>query len=287
MPDNWIGNIKLTGETEILDNDGTKIHDLIPCKQGAGVPVDKEVYPLLYSKLPEGGLAYSTQFSGIGGPEDIAESPEHYWEVIQGDGSNGYLKQYDKSWIATGVTLPCESANYARGLTYADGYLWVYDFAKNLIKVNTETGANTLEFSSTMPGQAYGVVKIGDLWLLGDGSFNRAYVYDMTGTYLYDIPVKQGTTAVKYFAEYAGQLVVKTGGFLYFMDIATGDEISRLEVSLQTARQERGLASLDGRLSLRDTNADIYTYEPTPPSVPNMTAPTGSPHPYKIIADKT
>jgi len=51
MPYNWIDMIKLTDETEILDNNGVKIHDYISCEQGAGVGVDKNTHPELWEKL--------------------------------------------------------------------------------------------------------------------------------------------------------------------------------------------------------------------------------------------
>ncbi len=50
MSDNWINRRLLTNETEILDSKGNKIHDLIPCNQGAGVPVDKDTHPVLWGK---------------------------------------------------------------------------------------------------------------------------------------------------------------------------------------------------------------------------------------------
>lgn len=53
MPNNWIARPLLTSQTEIATSTGVKLHDLIPCDQGAGVLVDPQTHPVLYSKLKE------------------------------------------------------------------------------------------------------------------------------------------------------------------------------------------------------------------------------------------
>jgi len=55
LPSEWINSYHQTNETEILDNDGVKIHDYISCEQGAGVEVDKNTHPELWEKLGGGG----------------------------------------------------------------------------------------------------------------------------------------------------------------------------------------------------------------------------------------
>ncbi len=54
MPDAWIGTIRLTNETEILDDKGVKIHEYVSCDQGAGVAVDILTHPSLHTKLGGG-----------------------------------------------------------------------------------------------------------------------------------------------------------------------------------------------------------------------------------------
>jgi len=56
MPSEWIESYHQTNETEILDNNGVKIHDYISCEQGAGVEVDAEKHPVLAEKLGVSGL---------------------------------------------------------------------------------------------------------------------------------------------------------------------------------------------------------------------------------------
>jgi len=50
LPTNWIGHIYLTDEVEITDASELKIHTLIPCDQGAGVPISPGTYPELFAK---------------------------------------------------------------------------------------------------------------------------------------------------------------------------------------------------------------------------------------------
>ena len=47
MLDSWIGHIKLTSETEVLDAKGNKIHDYLEM----GQTFDEVIYPVLYAKL--------------------------------------------------------------------------------------------------------------------------------------------------------------------------------------------------------------------------------------------
>ena len=54
MPDNWIGHIKLTNETELVIHD-KKVHELIPCNQGDDVEINQYIHPTLWKKL--GGVA--------------------------------------------------------------------------------------------------------------------------------------------------------------------------------------------------------------------------------------
>ncbi len=75
MPNNWIGRIYLTDETELLDADGAKIHDLIPCDQGASVPVNTGTHPVLASKLTSGFIPDMTEPTNSLWPYKIIADP--------------------------------------------------------------------------------------------------------------------------------------------------------------------------------------------------------------------
>jgi len=57
MPNNWINRRYLTAETEIINDEGEKIHDLLPLNQGDSVLVDPLIHPVLHRKLG-GGTVY-------------------------------------------------------------------------------------------------------------------------------------------------------------------------------------------------------------------------------------
>lgn len=57
MPNNWINRRYLTNQSQIIDNEGVKIHDLLPLNQGDNVLVDPTTHPVLHEKLG-GGTVY-------------------------------------------------------------------------------------------------------------------------------------------------------------------------------------------------------------------------------------
>jgi len=68
MPNEWINSYHQTNETEILDNDGVKIHDLIE----EGQTFDENVYPVLFAKLGSNTVPSMSMVTGSPAP----------WKVI-------------------------------------------------------------------------------------------------------------------------------------------------------------------------------------------------------------
>jgi len=68
MPSEWINSYHQTNETEILDNDGVKIHDLIE----EGQTFDENAYPVLFARLGSNTVPDMPRVTGSPAP----------WKVI-------------------------------------------------------------------------------------------------------------------------------------------------------------------------------------------------------------
>ena len=123
MPNEWINSYRQTNEIEVLDSNGIKMHDYISCEQGAGVPVDKELHPELWSKL--GGTdscAYDVTDVSI-----LTSSTSHQlkWLFTTATAlyatSNGWLVEFvNNEWVdityLQGEVGPLRSVVYIKGL---------------------------------------------------------------------------------------------------------------------------------------------------------------------------
>ena len=308
MLDNWIGNIKLTGETEILDNDGTKIHDLIPCNQGAGVLVDVEVYPVLWDKLggtegdalwdsikglhqfnlfsrditadrrewfTEGGPNLTAVYSSAGDlPKTYLNSPIHgeYIKVVGDATTDGFFQLNYYGSIFGSLTA---------------------DFTfERMLRVNIGTGILNIFRLPNTNGQ-YAVA----LKLLANGTVQLLYDNTILGTSIESINYGatnhfcvQRVIANNSLEVYLnGVKVIEAAVTLYsatcVLDLNWGSYYGStyIDVEFYGERFTSGL-----RYTENYSVADVpYATQAIIPEVPDMTAPAGSPHPYKIIADKT
>ena len=291
MPTNWIGNIKLTGETEILDNDGTKLHDLIPCNQGAGVLVDKELYPVLASKLPkvlvgEGALLTSSASWATG----LATAGDTIWVI---DRSNKLAIAYDLG----GVPAPDRNISLSNvPLPYkafcTESALWILDDSSGTSGTYYEYGFNGAYVGSHFISGGRAISGTWDgthFWLyhqyINNGTLRQ---YDSnwvhTGvSHTFSFTAGESSAIANDFTSTEYILITDSGGANVFkVDKLTGTEIA---TAVNYSAFDMA-SSVDKLYMLGGSNTPVKQWGASA-NVPNMAAPAGSPHPYKIIADKT
>ena len=290
MPDNWIGRILLTGESEVIIA-GEKVHDLIPCDQGAGVPVDELTYPVLYSKLSSPlniGLTLKDPMplyylnAELKDDADVVEGSNGELVIDNDSSSNGTFTtieygnvlSYDLTPhvdVSKGFTMWCNvrmEANEACDFTLWDSngngsadiimcFLAVTNYNSVFYAINPSGSSATSDDTYWVNGSDNAIV-------MGyDPETNKGFIYTIISG------VVKSTIEVTPPSAWARDAVRLSIGDSIFSSYAGEVKVSNLGFANSALSQEEVLS---------------YLYES---NLPNMTRPAGSPYPYKVIADKS
>ena len=268
MPDNWIGRILLTGETEVSIA-GEKVHDLIKLNEAGGaiVPVDEENYPVLYDKVSiDSGVflnmtrnTYSCTipYRSLSGDWDIefilsniSVPSQSYQALCTGDTSDT-----DKCevWVNTGGAV-IVILDWSAGHQAALGYIVFNSTIPQTLRIERR-GDNqySLYIDGVLTGSADWSSSSSKTWRvrsMGNSSTSRG-------------------DSIKFIKYSITNYSVPSNSSVYNLDEGSGNVIVD------------SVNGLNGTLT-----SGKYTWAPRFADLPNMTRPAGSPYPYKIIADK-
>ncbi len=280
MPDSWIGTIRLTNETEILDDNGVKIHDYISCDQGVGVVVNSNTHPVLAGKLP------------VTSSGDILQEGEREGLSVCYSGGD-YLKSY---LDFSNPSAPHNTTRY--GNTYAKG-IGVFEQKRanpplhsttNIVLTDLNVSELTypLIVEGGIEGGAGNDVNGYIEWFRGGTSILRLRTWNSDNS----------NTVFFYRLEGAGEV--------WTIDPAISNKEVLVEVvgnKVRLSPQGGSVLLLDADLSTADSvkvhcQTDSTSTDNTRAGawfavdrsisgteIPNIPTPTGSPCPYKIIAD--
>ena len=297
MPDNWIGHIKLTSETEVLDAKGEKIHGLIPCDQGADVEVDKALYPVLWDKL--GGLDEDPYWSDV-----VFLNKMEQWSgntingEVGGDLTSSYLVQ-EVGKFGSAVSAGTHVAFSSSVSIFGAGIASTFDC---WLKITNNKAGGTLGGTTMLVGHMTGNYT-------GWNTHNFAIICESGNMRNIRFRFNNGTVEFPYTLQNLNEWyyisVSKDELDNYYIHV-NGTMIHTFnDSSIQAISQVMRLGSInmfpqwvhldDYRVTYGSARygSEDYTVPTASAGVnrggilPNMTAPTGSPHPYKIIADKT
>lgn len=307
MPSNWIGRILLTDQTELTIGEN-KVHDLIPCNQGAGVVVDKGLHPVLWEKL--GG--------GTG---------DEHWDstklLIYCNGGNGSDLIYGKSDVGYfgGVTRyddPVAGLHVKPGDYVKDNSIGSASLLRTreaCINLDSSTGS-TGTWQQDLKGVITDVSDLnksysdfptdGSLFLRNSNKHLVLSLGSIKGVGAYDLGPRPSGWNVHTLCRHADDTLSYYLNGEWVVNIPrTPLEGANLSPKgpVQIAGTNMGYSKNTLVKWIRNTTVARYVagedflvqdkynpFETTPsviPEVPDMVAPTGSPHPYRIIADKT
>ena len=337
MPSEWIESYHQTNETEIRDNEGVKIQDLISCEQGAGVEVNQLTYPELWDKLPKtlvGGkeILYTNNLNefnnSVACSDDgtviiIADSNQNTLQITTDSGDNWTTRQFDYQIDPDGVAC---SAN--------GEFVYVVDGSK--ISLYSDYGATVVREQDFVAGSGDAVdvsvnsdntvvmviADVGEIrrstngavtWTLlgsvgGDTNGHRLAFSD--GLYGYVVGFGAAikvtsdggytwtTSSATFPASLSDVACDRTGQFVavttgtnnqVFLSSDYGDNFTAFAA---VADYCRGIAMTTGAEAIfvgtQNTNNLQKITEPlTVAYVPNMPRETGSPTPWKVVADAT
>ena len=268
MPNNWIGRILLTGETEVSVG-GEKVHDLIELNEVGGELsyVQSEVHPVLYDKI-RGVEVYAA----------------HRMAQCYRGGVNWEADLYNKAtdrrsfseFYDAGVNLDFHQSQYGNpvsGSSGTDAFLdsdvsklgvkmSLYTYSKNRSGHNFVAKAG-LQFIDATDTVVLEVLQVGN-----NNSYSTTILqpdvdpFYITGSLGATIVFDKDTDKVKVNG-------VEVASNIQFFSI-TKVKILCYTTSTSSPYTDTAIAWI--KVSL--------------PEFPNMTRPVGSPHPYKIIADK-
>lgn len=279
MPDNWIGHIRLTNETEIVNSQGEKIHDLIPCDQGAGVEVDKDMYPVLWEKLRLATHYKESIITSYPISEDTSNQ-----RGFTSDGVNIWLStatvralyRYDLEGILLkSVSLPLN----IQGLTVLGDHLYGVVASSGgdrlwEIDKNTLSTVNNYSIPGTNPSS---IATDGTYLYIGCRDTSDVRKYTLSGE-LVEVVYPSHLGTLSYFAgEFLGngQKILNSA----WEAVGTVDaKTSRVFIRHGDGSQTLGVGG-DNTITVGVLVALSY--------LPNMPRPEGSSHPYKIVADAT
>ena len=313
MPDNWIGTILLTGETEVSVG-GEKVHDLISCDQEAVVEVDKALYPVLWDKLggTDGDPMSDLVFAHVILTEDKYD-PTLKRFACTGSGDRDYVsKNINSTGVFTDNGLWGE--NYVMQVSTSSSHVYNGPIVSGL-----NLGADlTFEVAYSIFGAHSNQYQRGTLLLGFEGSYYppegdkyikhiAIWLNSTRNSLLVSVGTKRYmTVTVPSVGNFFVSLTVLTTGVAYLhingevvaevVDWNWGNVVStnhRLGGGSNVDHKNVGFSMMRITEGIRYPQASytIPTEQPVgegySPYLPNMTRPVGSPHPYKIIADKS
>lgn len=301
MPDNWIGRIYITDEVEVtIIGTDEKIHDLISCAQGTGVTVDQELHPILWDKLggPTGDISWDdVQWVTNSGTGNNLKTPggDPASVVTNGSGTLEYNAHFDAQVLHTNDTTGGASIAITQAYTISidvtqecfivyqsgDGILFGFSNIQDshpagiwacvkdgnfaiAYHLATETGLRYLTSAVPVPVNSllHVVLEVdisGDTWdLYVDGSLT------VTSTIVQDSTVTAVPVLGNHYTSIQRDSAVFVGG---------GHRIT--------------IDNLRYGGSFTPPTYPLSTGDYTEPEIPDMLTLSGSPWPYKIIADAT
>jgi hypothetical protein len=292
MSNTWIGNIIITNEDGIYNDEGDKALDLLECD---GSLLDEELYPLLIGKLPVPSYTYSnTSFS--------VSSEEATPLGMTWDGSYFYIAgqvgdtvyQYDSDGLYTGFSFSAGGGGNVelRGLGWDGSSLWAINVSDSTAYQYGTDGVPTgISFSvySEVPSP-YGICFDGtNLWVCdGGGSLKKMYEYTLTGTPTgnfisfsteIDFPADIDWDGTHFLvSDWLGDIVHKY--------TSSGDYVG---VVLDASNLETALRAVvvvgEDLWVMGSATTSAYKYS-SAYKTPTMTSPDAN-TPYKIVADLT
>jgi len=297
MPNEWINSYHQTNETEILDNDGVKIHDYISCEQGAGVEVDKNTHPELWEKLggASGDPHYASLIMGIG-----------RGKVLNGATLDGYYGRIlnQKGAVTDDIFKNSGSGELSVG-TFNDG--------NNIgFRLLSGGGLNvgTMEWLIGVPegSQAWDCYVAGEWNLLAGANRIRLSAFGLELTGFIDsspVPFPAGTSGFVHISLTATstlrELALHIGGkYIKTLEVDASSDKGPLAFNISDFqganksydRTLKYIRIYTPSTTLYSEGVDFTPYqledlpqEAFTPNIPSMPRVVGSPAPWKVIAD--
>lgn len=285
MPDNWIGNIKLTNEEEIVDGDGVKIHDILLCD---GSPFDATEYPVLALKLPRRLIIDETHDISVN-----SDDPRGVYvdtDIIYVCHDKTYVSRYDRDFVYIDELLSISINERIQDITMYNGDLYLITDISTIHRYTT-AGVHVEDWDfSNLYNNSGGLEYLnGFFYTISKESVPGVdHLVKLTTDFVYVSDVDLGKDEIRNLSNWDGDL--------WTIDRDPSAEVMRgltVEGSFtgdtrQTIPHAVGLSiTSDVYTVVVGLSPDDLNIVSDGNSLPDMTPPPGSPNPYKIIADPT
>jgi len=271
MPNAWVESYHQTNETEVLDNSGAKIHDLISCEQGAGIEVDKELHPVLWDRLLTTSareILVNINYTrpGSWGHLDYLDTTRlDYYHLyggtyLSGEGvfsqvrdlSNGTLSVAEQVMNISLAPLPLRISNVASTGCNISSLYKFYNSAGTLLTLRAEASGTYVQLYYSYSG----------------GLESQIPIADTQATLLLIEAVDGGVLITEEYTNPSPILVPTDLTLAANLSVAAVAVMGNSDPSTPTAHT-----------TLHRDSTKAY--------MPNMPRETGSPAPWKVIADAT